>query len=459
MSLLSLSKLSKVLTRPTREIVSLAIPMMSISLSTNLMIVLDRIIISHYSIDAMNAIAAASSAIAPLSFSAWSVASIAEVFVGQIYGAKKHDRLAQPVWQMIWFSLFVGLLFIPIGLWAGPYVLTESFAKQGLPYYQWMMSLGFLLPLNAALASFFIGKGNVKIITLTAVAGNLVNLGLDFILIFGIDGFLDPMGTKGAAIATITGMLVQTFTLGFLFLNATKHQGIRHMCKICWKTLKDCIYIGGPNAVNYLVDMTAWYILFIIADKMGMDHVTILQIGYSLYTLFSFLPDGLQKGVMILSSNAIGKGDLLKIPGILRAAFSSHLLIMMVLSLPFLMAPSYCIKVFLGSELSAASMETILHHSHTTLLWLWVYFFFESVSWMLTGILTASGDTRFIMRQSLTNVSCVLILPICTFFLFLKQYPGNIWAFVAFYSFVNFLLFFRRYNKGQWRDLKISSLG
>jgi MATE family multidrug resistance protein len=458
MGTLAFTNLKKVFTKPTWDIVSLSLPIMSISLSNSLMIVLDRIIISHYSIEAMNAIAAAASAIAPLSFSAWSVASIAEVFVGQTHGAKKHDKVAQPVWQMVWFSLFLGLLFIPIGIWAGPYVLTDSFAKEGLSYYQLMMSTGFLLPLNVALASFFVGRGKVKIITMTAIAGNLVNLCLDLILIFGVAGILEPMGTKGAAIATITGLLTQTVTLGTLFLRSSDHQNMRNVCKLCWKTLRECISIGGPNAINYLVDMTAWYILFIIADRMGTCHVTILQIGYSLYTLFYFFPEGLQKGVMILSSNAIGQGSPPKIPQILRSSFSTHVLIMFFLTLPLLIFPSHFIKLFLGSELDPLAMENIVHHSYTTLVWLWFYFFLESTSLMLIGVLTAAGDTKFIMKMCLINVWIFLIFPICIFFFFLQQHPGNIWAFLACYSLINFSLFYRRYRKGQWKALIIKSL-
>ncbi|MBM3610878.1 MAG: hypothetical protein FJX18_05085, partial [Alphaproteobacteria bacterium] len=126
------------------EIFTLALPMMLTALSNNLMLFLDRIILGHYSLDAMNSAAAAGSVTLPFVFGGYAITAIAEVFVGQRNGARKYSLVAQPVWQMLWFSLILMLFFIPMGLFMGPFILVDSFLKEGLPYYQWLMCFGFL---------------------------------------------------------------------------------------------------------------------------------------------------------------------------------------------------------------------------------------------------------------------------------------------------------------------------
>lgn len=443
--------LIKHITGGVKEIGALAFPMMLIPFFTNFMVFLDRIILGRYSIDAMNAVAAATSAISPLIFCAWSITTIAEVFVGQLYGAERYGKMAQPVWQMIWLSLFLGILFLPIALFAGPYILPPSSVEEGLVYYQWVMATGFLVPLNAALSSFFSGAGRVKIIVLTVLAGTIVNLILDLSMI-------PFFGTKGAGIATALGAFTQTLILGIVFLKRSQNNEYPPVWRFCYKTLKDCIVIGGPNAISYLIEMGAWYAMFMVVDKMGIAHVTILQIGYSLYTLFSFLPDGLQKSVVILTSNSIGRQNFGDIPDILKSSVKIHLILMGILGIPFLLLPEQCIKLFLGSELPPNAMEIILVHGQIALIWVWCSLFCDELGWIISGVLTAAGDTKFVMKLSCINVSCFWLLPVHSFLFILKDQPSGIWGLVVLYGFMNVLLYFRRYKRGKWKNVRISSL-
>ncbi len=443
--------LGKYLTGGIKEISALAFPMMLIPFFTNLMVFLDRLILGRYSIDAMNAVAAAASAVSPLTFSAWSIATIAEVFVGQLYGAKRYGKMAQPVWQMIWFSLFLGILFLPIAFWAGPYVLPPSSLEKGLSYYQWVMATGFLIPLNAALSSFFSGAARIKIIVFSVIAGTSVNLILDLLLIPSFE-------TQGAGIATAIGTFTQTLILGVLFLKQSQNNEYPPVWRFCSKTLKDCLSIGGPNAISYLIEMGAWYAMFMVVDKMGFAHVTILQMGYSLYTLFSFLPDGLQKGVVILASNSIGRQRFGEIHDILKSSIKVHLILMAFLGIPFLLLPEQCIKIFLGSELSHDAMEIILVHGRIALIWVWCSLFCDDLGWIISGVLTAAGDTKFVMKLSCINVSCFWLLPVHGFLFILKDQPSSIWGLVVLYGVMNVLLYFRRYKRGKWKNVKISSL-
>ena len=452
------STLTKYPAGSMREIGSLALPMMLMAFSTSFMVFLDRIILGYYSLEAMNSVAAATSAALPFIFGAWAVTAIAEVFVGQFNGAKKHLRVGKPVWQMIWFSLFTLAFFLPAGLWAGPFILSDAFRQEGLPYYEWIMSTGFLMPLNASVASFFVGRGSVKLVTIMAVLGNLLNLGLDIILVFGIPDFLDPMGPKGAAIATVFAEVVQIIVLLVAFLKPTYRKNFNtHVWRFHWPTFKKCLDVGVPNAVSHLIEFSAWYVIFIIMGLMGKQHITILQIGQTLFILFTFLADGLQKGVIALSSNAIGEGKIKKVPRILISSIKLHVCMVGLLAIPFLFFPEAFIKLFLGSASTALPIEDVLHHGRIALAWVWAFLFFDDLVWIIAGILTAAGDTKFVMIMNSISTWFFGVMPVYVFVFLLKSSPVMVWQLMALYGFLNFLFFLWRYNRGQWKKFTLTA--
>ena len=450
------SKLTKYPSGSVREITSLAFPMMLTALSTNLMIFFDRIILGHYSLEAMNSVAAASSAIMPFVFGAWAVASIAEIFVGQFNGAQKYEKVGQAVWQMLWFSLGLMIFFIPMGLYAGPFIITKPFYNEGLPYYQWIMSTGYLSSFNAALASFFIGRGHVKLVMVSAILGNAINLGLDVLLVFGVDGFLSPMGTEGAAIATVLSEIMQVLILLVVFLSPTNRKKFNsHDWSFHWPIFKDSLKIGMPNAVSHLIGMSAWYFIFAITGATSIQHVTILQIGQTIFILFTFLADGLQKAVIALASNAIGEGKLRKVPKILKSSIKFHILMISILAIPFLFFPDIFISAFLGDK-TAIPIDTIMHHGRTALAWVWAFLLFDDFVWIIAGILTAAGDTKFVMLMNSVSSWFFGVIPVYIFVIILKKDPVVVWKLMALYGIINLFLFLWRYNKGAWKKIIIS---
>src|SRR5690606_24666188 len=86
-----------------REQFAICLPLILSSLSSALMISADRVILAQFDHHAMNAAAMTAVIFFTFAFGAISVAGISEVFVGQHNGAKRYQKIGEPVWQMIWF--------------------------------------------------------------------------------------------------------------------------------------------------------------------------------------------------------------------------------------------------------------------------------------------------------------------------------------------------------------------
>ena len=183
-----------------RELLTLSTPLVFACLSASLLGFCDRLFLSHYSLEAWTA-ASTSSYIAFLYQMMLSViAMIAQSFIAQHIGAKRPSNVGPIVWQMIWFAFLSMLITYPSSFLAEMYFRGTEVEGPALAYFRPMALFNFLFPLNAALSAFFIGRGKTRIILYANISIQLVNIALDYLLIFGIGSILPPLGTFGAAL-------------------------------------------------------------------------------------------------------------------------------------------------------------------------------------------------------------------------------------------------------------------
>ncbi|MBX9703200.1 MAG: polysaccharide biosynthesis C-terminal domain-containing protein, partial [Silvanigrellaceae bacterium] len=262
----------------TWSLLLISLPLMLSSLSGSLMLLCDRLFLAHYSITSLNSIVVISSIILMLQIGTNVIASIADVFVGQLNGAEKKLELSQPTWQMIWFSLSTSILFLPLSFFA------EHFFPIGLDshhdevfYTKLLIAVSPLAPLSVALSGFFIGRKQTIIPLLSTLIGNFTNIILNYLLIFGVEKLKIPaMGIQGAAIATAIaqGMALAVLMLIF-FSKENRFQYQTLYAKFNPVLLLKMLRIGYPNAVAQVMIAAAWSCFFILISKLGEASITL----------------------------------------------------------------------------------------------------------------------------------------------------------------------------------------
>lgn len=439
-----------------REVLYIAFPLMLAALSINLMMFCDRLILARYSLQAMNAVAIATMTIAICQFGLIGIVSIAEVFVGQHNGAKDYHKLAEPVWQMIWLSLGSFIIFIPLALFTGKWAIPSSYQALGLTYYKLITAISPIMALSAAISAFFIGQGKTKLVMYLTIVANILNLFLDIILIFGIPHFIPAMGVTGAAMATTIAECSQFLLLLIIFLNSHNRQYFNsHLPRFNLKVLLQCVRIGAPNSIGHMIEIAAWAFLLNMMAHVSIAHVTVVAIGSNIYVLFAFVTDGLEKSITTITANYIGAKLLPMIKRVFRSGLSALFIIIGLIAIPLLFFPNIVINIFLNKSQHIQNIQTIQHYLNITLLGVWLYLIFDGIVWVIAGILTAAGDTLFIM---IVNASCAwlfAILPI--YFFIVRQHvsPSWIWFLITTYSAINCLLFYLRYHYGKWQKRNI----
>ena len=139
---------------------------------------------------------------------------------------------------------------------------------------------------NFLFRGLYIGIANTKVITYSTIIMAIVNIFLDYCLIFGNFGFPE-MGIGGAALASFFAEVSAFifFTAYTYFSLRKKEYGIFKLHKIESELMKRILKIATPTMIQKLFSFSVWFIFFILIEKMGETATGISSIVRSIYMI------------------------------------------------------------------------------------------------------------------------------------------------------------------------------
>jgi MATE family multidrug resistance protein len=445
-------KLTRYKVGSKREFWSLTWPLMLGMMSTTIMMFVDRLFLAQFDPQALNAAASAGMAYLVFLVIPIAIASVSEVLVGRLHGRGRLKDVGAAAWQMVWFGVFLAPIFWIIACFF-PNLL---FAGTGNEFHEtrFFLTLMLFAPVQCimiAIAGFFIGIGRVQVVTMTAVIGNIINIVLDYFLIFGSGAFLG-WGVIGAALSTGIAQIAQVAFLFFLFLRK-KNRIIYQTQKfgINYKYLMKGLKIGVPLGLGHSVETIAHFLFFRIVISVGFAQMTVVTIVQSLYILISFIIDAQSKGAAAIVANLLGAEKKELVKGVLKSSFMLHFYYFLGLAIVIWFFADDLLLMFINAQHRQALITPEFMNTFViALLFMGFYFLFDGWAWILMGFLTASGDTKFVLFVSLVVQWLAYVVP--TFFLIgIKQQGADIaWSIITFMSFLSFVSYFWRYYTGRW---------
>lgn len=437
------------------EILYISFPLMLNSFSAQFMLFCDRIILSHYGAESMAAATTAGTTLAIFEFAFISIASITEVFVGQYNGAKRYGMIAKPVWQMVYFSLLGYITCFPF-FFMGDLLIPAHFAEEGTAYFETLILFAPLYGVATALDAFYIGRGKTKFVMVVTVIANVINILLDMVFVFGIEDVLSPMGTKGAAFATgiATVFMIIPIAIGF-FNNKNNNRFHTRKPAFDWALFKEMSGVGIPQSISRIIEISAWSFMFHYFAWASPAHVIVNSIGQTIFMLATFMSDALSKGVTTVASNLIGAKKNSLISEVLSSAFKIHVVIMVIIGIPLLFFPETVSALFL-KKADLSLYENLHGEARDVIFYVWLFLLFDGFVWVFAGILTAGGDTRFIMLANSILSWCAAAFPAYVAIIIFHCSPKAGWMFSMPYALGNLILFWMRYRSGKWHQLDLS---
>lgn len=423
-----------------------SLPVIGSMLMSKLMHVADRTMLAHYSLEAFNGATVAIQFADVFYLPLLSLASISEVFVGQMNGQRQFERTHVPILQIILFLTLAWAVMLPFAWTWTPSQIPETLRASGTSYFHVGMASLPIYIVFSTLTAFFVGTRRPNVILPAVLVSNVFNILLDWILIFGHFG-LPAMGALGAALATSVASLAAVIVLALFFVSPynAENYGTRRITFDA-PLLRQHIKVGAPYAFSEFIEMIVWAVLTALLARVSEADLTLNNIALVMWVFFMFLTEGFQKGVIALASNAIGAGRAHLLPRLLRSMGKVTVFFAGLSALPFLVFAAPIISA--GFEIH---QPELLLPGRIVFFLLWVSMVAcVIVHSCLEGILSAGGDTRFVMVIRMISIAIVAtIIGVCTVAGCLNVYVSW-WATICQQVF-NGVCFYVRYKRGHWR--------
>ena len=441
-----------------REMWRIAAPLILSMGSFTIMQFCDRVFLSRYSSVTIQAALPAGIMAHTLICFFQALAGYAGTFTAHYHGAKaKHECIRSTV-QGLWLALAswpLILLLIPLGCW----FLTlsrhapEVFAAERT-FFVILMAGGIMVPLNSAIGGYFMGVGRTQINMIANGFGCLLNIVLNYIMIFGHCG-VPALGIAGSASATlISGFATCFIQLAIFFREQPiRETGLAALLKIDPALMRRIIRFGTPSGLQLLMDIGAFALFIMLTGRLGDVSLAASNIAFSINNL-AFAP---LLGFGLATSTLVGQHQGARNPEAAeRAGYTGlkmGLLYMCVIGATFVLFPKGYFELFRPKNASF-SADDLLALGRTMLWLMTAWGLLDTITIVLSGALKGAGDTRFVMVYMVLG-GWLILVPGTLLLLHLGYSIIGLWVWLAIYISVLAVGFWWRWQQGRWKMIHV----
>ena len=295
------------------DIQKLAIPALISGIAEPILSITDTIIVGNMAENAtisLGAVGIVGSFISMLIWVFGQTRSVIASIIAQALGQKKleevEDLPAQGILIIIFSSFLIILLtyFNSEGLFKF-YNASGNLLKFCVEYFNIRVwGLPFTL-LTIGIFGIFRGLQNTYYPMIIAIVGTILNIVLDIILVYGVEGFINPMFIQGAAYASLVAQVTMAFLAVILLYKKTN---IKLAVKFPFNPkIKSFMQMFGNLVIRTASLNVTLYFCNAFATKYGDEFIAAYTIAINLWFLVAFIIDGYSSAGTILSGKLYGE--------------------------------------------------------------------------------------------------------------------------------------------------------
>ena len=295
------------------DIQKLAIPALISGIAEPILSITDTIIVGNMDENAtisLGAVGIVGSFISMLIWVFGQTRSVIASIIAQALGQKKlkevKDLPAQGILIIIFSSFLIILLtyFNSEGLFKF-YNASGNLLKFCVEYFNIRVwGLPFTL-LTIGIFGIFRGLQNTYYPMIIAIVGTILNIVLDIILVYGVEGFINPMFIQGAAYASLIAQICMAFLAVILLYKKTN---IKLAVKFPFSPkIKSFMQMFGNLVIRTASLNVTLYFCNAFATKYGDEFIAAYTIAINLWFLVAFIIDGYSSAGTILSGKLYGE--------------------------------------------------------------------------------------------------------------------------------------------------------
>ncbi len=436
-----------------KNILRIAVPMMIMGLSMTLVSLTDTAFLGQLGAAELGGAGNAGLTYMLLVMIGMGFSSGVQIIVARRNGEGQFDKIGNLLHHTLLFLMLYGVLVHIFFVFGLPHILpllTDSTAigaiiDRFLSYRSWGLYASFI---NAAALALLVGTTKTKIIGIVTPVSALLNIFLDYALIFGNLGFPE-LGVEGAAIASnIAEGVGSIFILFYLFfLYDHKKYRLFDKIRISMSTYVSILKTASPLMVQNFVSFFSWFAFFTLIEGLGEKELAASHIVRSIYMVLIIPVFGLGDATNSLTGNLMGenRNDLvLKMVG--RVCLISVAFALLMQPLIWLVGIDL-LQPFSSDTYTLSIAEPVLHLVGIVL------FIFGPV---IVGFKAVSGTGRTI--TALLIETCVVSIYLVFAYLLIQVNQielYQVWS-AEFVYFIAFgILIFGYLLKGNWQTSKV----
>ncbi|MHC4122230.1 MAG: MATE family efflux transporter [Planctomycetota bacterium] len=391
-----------------KYMLKLSAPMIVTNISFTVMQFVDRFMVSRLGTEALAAVLPAGIAsFLPASLALGVITSV-NTFVSQSFGRGDKKACSSYCWQMIYMGLIYSVLAL-VALWPIAHWIFKTMGydpevvQMEVVYFRIMLYCQIAAIFIWTSSQFFMGIHRPIITMYAALVSQTVNVAANYVLIFGKFGF-PQMGIKGAALGTLTGVLVGAGIKMGMFLTGNINTTFksRQTLRIDASKMMGLIKVGFPAGLGLMINIAFWsMILLTLVSRFGKEASAATTAVFACINVSVMPIVGIGTALTAAIGKAIGEGK--------KNIALKQTSVCLRIGLIYMGLIGLCFFVFrYGLMEFWSSDDKVIQIGVNLLVCAAIFQVFDAATLIYSGSLRGAGDT--IWLASVSAAGAILIL-------------------------------------------------
>ena len=326
-----------------RELLTLGIPIIIGQLGTIVLGFADTLMIGHHSTSELAAAGLVNNTFGLVLLFYLGFSYGLTPIVGRLFGMGREEAIGQKVKNSLLANMLIGAMLVTLMT-----ILYFNLANIGQPeellplirpyFIVNLISIPFVGVFNT-LKQFFDGITRTKVSMWVMIAGNVINILFNWLLIYGVGGFPE-LGLLGAGIATMSSRIIMAVALAVIIIGGRRYRSYRHsiaQSRFNRADFSEMNRMGWPVALQLGMETAAFSLSCIMVGWLGTIPLAAHQVMITVSQLFYLVLSGLASAMSIRVSHFMGQADTAAIRTTSADGFRLVLAFSAVMSVPALL--------------------------------------------------------------------------------------------------------------------------
>jgi len=382
----------------------------------------------------------------------------AQIIIARRFGEGERLEIGKVLDHAFYFLICFAVVIFFILKYVSPLIFDELLSSNDvnsatMEYLDYRAFGIFFAFVNVGFRAFYIGIGNTRVLIWSTSIMAIVNIVLDFALIFGKGGFPE-MGIAGAAIASV---ISEAFTTAYFLWYSNKKikngESIKKQYaffnypKMEMEQLRSMLRTSLPVMFQNFISLWGWFLFYLIIEGMGERPLAVSNIIRSIYLILMIPGIAFYSVTYTLVSSTMGKNKPEQIKPLLKQLIGLGFIFSFCLAGTMMLFPTEVVSIYTNNpELINATIPTLKVIAIALLI--------LPLSMITFAAISGTGNTRASLYLEITTV---IIYLMCThwFANILKWEVHQVWYTEWIYLIVIGALSMIFFKTANWKSAKV----